>query len=173
MTPIAAETLTTGRLILRRPEPGDLEHYSAYLLSDRTRYIGGPKTRKEAFQRFCGLAGHWLVRGYGRYTITDRATGRPMGHVGAFQPDDTIPPEHTWTLWSGEDEGQGYAREAATAAFLHYRDDLCWPELTAFIHPDNAGSVAVARALGAAPSALPGRPPLDLRMDFDMSARAA
>lgn len=173
MTPIAAETLTTGRLILRRPEPGDLAPYVAYLTSDRTRYIGGPKTRQEAFSRFCSLAGHWLVRGYGRYTITDRATGRPIGHVGAFQPDDTIPPEHTWTLWSGEDEGQGYAREAAAAALDHYRDDLGWTALTAFIHPGNAGSVAVARALGAAPSAGPGRPPLDLRMDFDMTARAA
>lgn len=170
---IAAETLTTDRLVLRRPDPADFEAYAAYIGSDRTRFIGGPKPRKDAFQRFCGLAGHWLIRGYGRYTITDRATGRPMGHVGAFQPDDTIPPEHTWTLWDGADEGQGFALEAAAEALRHYRDDLGWTTLTAFIHPDNAGSVAVAERLGATVSPDPGRPPLSLRMDFAMKERAA
>jgi len=173
MTMIAAETLTTDRLHLRRPEASDFEAFAAYTVGPRTLYIGGPKSRRLAFDKLANFAGHWLLRGYGRYIITDRATGRPMGHVGAFCHDDTMPPELAWTLWDGADEGKGYAREAATEVLRHYRDDLGWPDLLAFVHEDNDGSIAIARALGGVLSPLPGREPLTLRFEFDLREKAA
>lgn len=170
---IAAETLTTDRLVLRRPEASDFEPFAAFSASDRTAYIGGPKSRRLAFDKLANFAGHWLLRGYGRYIITDRATGRPMGHVGAFRHDDTLPPELAWTLWDGADEGKGYAREAAAECLRHYREDLGWHDLVAYVHDDNAGSIAIAKALGGVLSTQPGREPLSLRFDFDLREQAA
>ena len=170
---IAAETLATGRLVLRRPELSDFDAFAAYTMSERTLYIGGPKSRRLAFDKLANFAGHWLLRGYGRYTITEKATGRAIGHVGAFCHDASLPPALAWTLWDGAAEGKGYAREAAAETLRHYRDDLGWTELVAYVHEDNDGSIAIARALGGGLSPEPGREPLSLRFDFDLREKAA
>lgn len=170
---IAAETLTTDRLILRRPDPSDFETFAAYAAGPRTQYIGGPKSRRLAFDKLANFAGHWLLRGYGRYILTDRETGRPLGHAGAFRHDDTLPPEMAWSLWDGADEGKGLAREAAAETLRHYRDDLGWTDLVAYVHDENAGSIAIAKALGGVLSPEPGREPLALRFDFDLRRQAA
>jgi len=148
---IAAETLETERLILRRPRLEDFEGMADYLRSDRVRYIGGPQPRRRAFDRLANFAGHWLLRGFGRYVAEDRATGRPVGHFGAFLHDDRLPPEMAWSIWHAEFEGLGLAREATAATLAHYRDDLGWPEVCARIHRDNAASLSVARHFGATP----------------------
>lgn len=173
MSLIAAETLTTDRLVLRRPEVSDFEAFCAYNTGPRTLYIGGPENRRKSFNKLAAFAGHWLLRGYGRYTITEAASGRPMGHVGAFQHDDSLPPELAWTLWDGADEGKGYAREAAAECVRHYREDLRWTDLVAYVHEDNDGSIAIARALGGVLSPQPGREPLTLRFDYDLREQAA
>ncbi|WP_088622149.1 GNAT family N-acetyltransferase [Oceanicola sp. 22II-s10i] len=167
----AADTLTTHRLILRRPEPADFEPFCAFMMSDRTRFLGGPKSRRIAFDRLANFAGHWVMRGYGRYIVTDRATGRPLGHAGAFQHDDTIPPEMAWSLWSADDEGRGLAREAAAETLRHYRADLGWPVVCARIHRDNAGSIAIARQLGG--TQVPHDEGDTLRFDIALAQRGA
>lgn len=148
MTP-ALDRLSTARLVLRRPEAGDFPAYAAYCASDRARFVGGPFDAARAFEKFAAMAGHWDLRGFGRYVMT--LEGQAIGHVGPLQLLGDETPEMTWTLWDPAREGQGYAREAARAVTAHLLDDLGWPGVILRIAADNAASRQLAERLGAVP----------------------
>lgn len=141
-----ARTLSTARLTLRAPHASDLPSYAAYCASDRARFVGGPYTPAQAFEKYCAMAGHWQLRGFGRYIMVNGGT--PIGHVGPLAIDNSHPPEMTWTLWDATSEGQGYATEAATAVWAHLQS-ASWAEMIIRILPDNRSSVAIAQRLGA------------------------
>lgn len=140
--------LQTDSLLLRRPQASDLAPYSAYCASDRTLYVGGPFNTVQAFEKLAAMIGHWELRGFGRFVFTDRMTGRALGHVGAMQLDSSDLPEMTWTIWFGQDEGQGYATEACKACLLHARDVLGFSTMIARIAADNLPSRRLALRLG-------------------------
>ncbi|APX12662.1 GNAT family N-acetyltransferase [Tateyamaria omphalii] len=143
----AATTLTTDRLILRQPQASDLPAYTAYCASPRTHFVGGPFDTVKAFDKFAAIAGHWTLRGFGRYIMEQ--DGAPIGHVGPMQLDATKPAEFTWTLWDGAYEGRGLATEAACRVRDHLLGDLGWPEMIIHVMPDNTGSIAIAQRIGA------------------------
>lgn len=152
--------IRTERLVLRGPEARDMAPYAAYRASPRNARAGGPMGADEAAEKFAAMAGHWLVHGFGRWVICEAEDGPGIGHVGpsALDPATT---EMTWTLWSPEHEGRGYATEAARAALARCAGR--WRELPAFVRPDNASSRRVAERLGGAidpgapsPSWMPG-----------------
>lgn len=140
--------LHTERLVLRKPDASDLVPYTLYCKSDRTRFVGGPFTDIQAFEKLAAMIGHWQLRGFGRFVVVHRATGRALGHVGAMQLSTEAMPELTWTLWAGEDEGQGYATEACEAYREHVRYELGLSALTAHIMQDNHSSRRLAERLG-------------------------
>lgn len=144
-----AETIETERLILVRPQMQHLASYVAYCASDRARFVGGPFDAAKAFEKLCAMAGHWTLRGFGRYVITLRDTGEAIGHVGALQIDDSELPEMTWTLWTDEAEGQGYAFEAARAYLAQAAAVTGTTELLIRIDPNNARSHDLAARLEA------------------------
>ncbi len=152
MTP-ARDRLVTARLVLRRPEAGDFPAYAAYCTSDRARFVGGPFDATRAFEKFAAMAGHWDLRGFGRYVMT--CENEPIGHVGPLQLMIDEPPEMTWTLWDGALEGKGLAREAASAVTAHLLDDLGWQTVILRIAADNAPSRQLAERLGAVPCDIP------------------
>lgn len=142
----AARTLTTRRLTLRMPEAADLPAYTAYCASDRSRFVRGPFTAQEAFDKFAAIIGHWTLRGFGRYVM--QHDGRAIGHVGPLAAVSDTPPELTWTLWDGTYEGQGLATEAAQAVKAHLFGDLGWTELLILAQPDNTASCRIAEKVG-------------------------
>ncbi|MQY42136.1 GNAT family N-acetyltransferase [Epibacterium sp. SM1969] len=143
----APAIITTARLTLRKPQAGDLPAYEAYCASDRARFVGGPFNAVSAFNKFAAIIGHWTLRGFGRYVIEHG--GAPIGHVGPMAMDRNEPPEMTWTLWSDEAEGQGFALEAARAVAQHFLIDAHWPEFIIRIEAENRKSRALAEGLGA------------------------
>jgi [ribosomal protein S5]-alanine N-acetyltransferase len=145
---VGLPVLETERLILRAPQASDWPAFCNFAMSDRTRFVGGPKKEHEAFEKFCGFFGHWAVRGFGRLIITDRMTASPLGHVGPLQLDHTALPELTWSLWLASSEGKGYACEAARAVNRWLFSTLGWTEAKAEIHADNHASHGLARRLG-------------------------
>jgi ribosomal-protein-alanine N-acetyltransferase len=147
-TEVRIPTLRTERLVLRAPRASDFEAYAAFRASPRSAYSGGPFTRAQAFEQFCALAGHWLVRGYGRWVVALRADDRPIGIVGLFYPEGWLEPEIAWALFDDE-EGHGYAAEAARAARTYAYDTLGWRSVVSLIAPENARSAALAARLGA------------------------
>ncbi|MCV3271783.1 GNAT family N-acetyltransferase [Roseobacter sinensis] len=143
----AAPTLTTARLTLRMPKATDLPAYTAYCASERSRFVRGPFTAQEAFDKFAAIIGHWTLRGFGRYVM--EYEGRAIGHVGPLAVVTDTPPELTWTLWDGTFEGRGFATEAAQAVKTHLFEDLGWPEMLVLVQPENIGSRRIAEKVGA------------------------
>jgi RimJ/RimL family protein N-acetyltransferase len=150
MTPALAHTpvLETDRLILRAPVAQDAGAFVAYATSARTRFVGGAKTAPQAVEKFAGMIGQWVLRGFGRFILTLRATGAPIGHAGPLQMDTTHAPELTWSLWDAAHEGQGLAREAARAVHDWCFGALGWRLATTIVHRDNIASHRIALGLG-------------------------
>ena len=147
-TTLLIPTIETARLRLRAPEPRDFEAYAAFRASERARILGGPNSRVDAFHMFCGLVGHWHLRGYGRWLVADRQTDEPLGVVGLYYPEGWPEPEIGWSLFHTA-EGRGYAFEAAEASRAYAYDVLGWTTVASLIAPSNARSAALARRMGA------------------------
>jgi RimJ/RimL family protein N-acetyltransferase len=145
----APELLETPRLILRMFDDKDWDAL-AELFGDEAcvRYTtGSTQTRWQSWRTLAAYVGHWTLRGYGPYAVTDRVTGDTLGTVGLWFPGDWPEPEVKWALirrfW-----GQGYATEAAAAVIAMAKGDLGWGRLISLIVPENHASKAVARRLG-------------------------
>jgi RimJ/RimL family protein N-acetyltransferase len=94
------------------------------------------------------MIGHWQLRMYGSYALEERTTHSVIGVAGLDYPNDWPEPEIKWGLirdfW-----GKGYASEAVRAVkkmWVEYLPDLSFISL---IHPDNANSINLAKAVGA------------------------
>lgn len=142
-----APSITTERLLLRKPQGADLAAYVGYCTSERARFVRGPFTEAQTFDKLAAMIGHWAIRGFGRYVI--ELDGTPIGHAGPQAIETPGQPELTWTLWDGDKEGHGYATEAARAAARHCLVELGWDKLTILIQPENEPSMAVAERLSA------------------------
>ncbi|MBD8878114.1 GNAT family N-acetyltransferase [Roseibium polysiphoniae] len=143
-----APVLETQRLLLRVPSPSDFPAFLAYATSHRTAFTGGAKPEHAVFEKFASMIGHWALRGFGRFTITDRTSGAALGHVGPFQLVDEQLPELSWTIWSDAAEGKGIAFEAAQTVNHWLFGPMGWTEAIAEVHPDNHRSQTMARRLG-------------------------
>jgi RimJ/RimL family protein N-acetyltransferase len=154
---VRAERISTHRFDL---EPLRVEHAAevAPLLADEAlhRFTGGrPDSPAELRARYARLVvGHspdgtesWL-----NWVIRDRATGRPLGSVQATVRDATTGPFAlaAWVI-GAEHQGQGVAREAA-AAMVDWLRQRGVQHVAAYVHPEHDASMAVARAIGLAPT---------------------
>ena len=141
-------TLHTERL---RLGPIGLEHFepiATFYKSERSRHVGGPITREQAWRSLASEAGHWALRGYGRFAVELRDTGTMVGLVGPWYPEAWPEPELGWDLMNGH-EGKGYATEAALGARDWCYSTLGWTTAISMIAVDNAGSANVAKRVGA------------------------
>ena len=145
---VAIPTLRTERLTLRAPRLSDFDAFAAFRASDQMRLLGGPVDRIAAWHQFAGIAGQWVLRGYGRWMVT--LDDDPIGVVGIVHFDEWPEPELGWALFEGF-EGRGYAREAALAARRHAYDAWGWTTLVSLIGEANDRSRALARRLGCRP----------------------
>ncbi|MCU0939454.1 MAG: GNAT family N-acetyltransferase [Burkholderiaceae bacterium] len=142
-------SIATARLVLRFPREDDWRALHAYFGDeDSVRFTTRRAfTEAETWRAVAGMAGHWALRGYGPYVITDRARGEVLGVCGPWYPNDWPEPEIKWSLVPAA-RGQGIAREAAEAVLAMLHVHLSWTPIS-LILADNARSIALARALGA------------------------
>jgi RimJ/RimL family protein N-acetyltransferase len=143
--------LTTDRLLLRGFEERDFPAYLAMVSdSEVTRYLGDgrPLGEIEAWRQLAQVLGHWLMRGFGLWAVEERATGELVGRIGLLEPRGWPGFEVAYTIarphWR-----RGFAREGAQAALGYARQTLRRTDIISIIRPDNVGSIAVAKALGA------------------------
>ena len=146
--------LRTERLLLRGFEARDFEPYAAMMAdADVTRHLGDgkPLPRAEAWRQLATFIGHWSLRGFGLWAVEERATGALLGRIGCLDPEGWPGFEVAYTL-ARSAWGRGYAREGAAAALRFARETRGRTEIVSIIRPENARSIRVATALGAAPA---------------------
>ena len=140
--------LETKRLALRAFAPGDVELFAMFYASEASRFVGGPEDRVATWRRIASYAGCWMLRGYGKFVVEEKASGRAMGIVGPWYPEGWPEPEIGWTILP-EFEGHGYATEAAERAIAFAYDELGWTTAMSAIFPGNVRSFNLAGRLGA------------------------
>lgn len=142
-------TLETERLILRAPLPQDEAAFTEFFSSQRSQFVGGPRAPREIWNAFASEIGHWVLKGYGMFTVTRKGSDEALGIVGHWKPVNWPETEIGWVLFSAEHEGQGIAREAAQACITHAWRVLKWDTIVSYIDHGNDASVALAERLGA------------------------
>lgn len=157
--------IETERLILRAPRLEDLGPLAEFRESERARSVGGPFPAGTSFTALCALAGHWQLRGFGRWIVTLKGDDTALGVVGPFHPDDWPEPEIAWTVFDGA-EGRGIAFEAAAAARAWAYATLGWTRAVSLVDPANTRSVALARRLGAEAEGVHPHPTLGVLQIF-------
>lgn len=158
MTFSPAPILETDRLILRAPVAEDFEPWAEFAADAETmRFLGGVQARSVAWRGLCTVVGAWTVRGFSMFSVIEKSSGRWVGRLGPWQPEDWPGTEVGWGLaraaW-----GKGYALEGCIAAIDWTFDQLGWSEMIHSIHPDNHASQALAKRLGSTCSG-PGKLP--------------
>jgi RimJ/RimL family protein N-acetyltransferase len=147
-SPAPPPRLETSRLLLREWRESDFEPHAAMCADPEVmRHLGGTIDPAESWRRMAQHAGHWALRGYGKWAVERRDTGEWIGRVGLWNPPDWPGVEVGWTLVRGA-WGQGYATEAATASIRWAWAKLDGERLVSLIEPGNAASFLVAERLG-------------------------
>jgi RimJ/RimL family protein N-acetyltransferase len=153
--------LETHRLLLRRPERGDIDGYADFFADPEVvRYISGvTKTRAETAAGVERMIRHWDRYGIGLFSLVRKADERLIGRAGflfwdarwrnslANELEASAETEIGWTL-GREFWGLGYATEAATAARDWALSELGVTRLISLIQRGNVASVRVAEKLG-------------------------
>ncbi len=147
-------TIETPRLILRGGKPSDFEPFCAAMADAAfARFITRekrPLTPAECWTRLCSMTGNWQVRGYGMFSVEEKASGAFIGMVGPWEPFGWPEFEVGWSIFP-QYQGHGFAPEAAAASLRFAHDVLGKSDAIHCIHPDNEPSARVARSLGAQP----------------------
>ena len=154
--------LETERLVLRVPEPTDVDTYARFWADpEMVRYIGGEtKSREEVEQLVARMRRHWERHGLGLFSVVRKEDGQLLGRAGFllwdpstwrnalhFELDEPLETEIGWTFgrayW-----GHGYATEAALAALQWGSRELGLRRVISLIQRENAASIRVAEKLG-------------------------
>jgi len=148
MTLSSIPTIETRRLVLRGPTPEDYPDFKATFSSYRSRFMGGPLNKYEAWMLYAAEIGHWQIRGFGMWMIHDKASGATLGMAGGWFPAAWPEREIAWIIWPDK-AGLGYALEATHAARRHFYTQQGWDGAVSYIDPKNLDSIRLAERLGA------------------------
>ncbi|MEL6575525.1 MAG: GNAT family N-acetyltransferase [Pseudomonadota bacterium] len=151
--------LESTRLVLRAPVASDVDAFTAFWTTERARWHGGPFTPGRCWRNLGTQIGHWVMRGYGGFLMTERESGRAVGFVGPWHPGEWPEAEIGWSVFDPADEGRGFAAEGARRVLDHVFGDLGWSTAVSYVDPANARSIALAERLGARRDAEAARPP--------------
>lgn len=144
-------SIETPRLLLRLPQAADAPALlEIHEHPEVTKYVvtgGTPGGITGAWRSIAMMLGHWQLRGYGQWTVVDKATGEIVGRVGLWNPEGWPGVELGWitrrSRW-----GEGLATEAARASL-----DWAWAHtdthhIISIIDHDNIASIRVAEKIG-------------------------
>jgi RimJ/RimL family protein N-acetyltransferase len=142
-------TLETERLRLREWRDGDIVNFAKFKMDKHAAHFVSPmETLHDSWREMAYCAGHWLLRGFGKWSLERKDTGAHIGYCGPYFPKEWPEPEIGWGIYP-EHQHQGFATEAAVASLTYAYDVLKWPTAISLIANENAPSAAVAKRLGA------------------------
>jgi RimJ/RimL family protein N-acetyltransferase len=94
------------------------------------------------------MAGSWVLKGFGMFSVIEKESGRWVGRLGPWQPEGWPGTEVGWGIARAH-WGKGYATEGASAAVDWAFETLGWSEVIHCVDAANRGSIAVAERLGS------------------------
>ena len=160
--------LETERLFLRPPRQEDLDGWAALMAdAESSKFIGGPVPRAAAWRGMAAMAGSWGLKGFGMFSVIEKASGEWIGRLGPWQPEEWPGPEVGWGLVKSA-WGKGFATEGAAATMDWAFDHLGWTEVIHCIAPENVGSIAVAERLGSSNKGRGKLPPPFEHLDVEI-----
>ena len=157
---MSAPVLTTARLELWQPGPGDLADLFDLTFAEETRRFLGQfvPTEMDSFARLLRNAGSWSLWGCGTFMVRMKGADRIVANCGVFRSHrgfgadqglDNVP-EAGWIIHR-DHWGQGIAREAMEAA-LTWFDAVHGPQRVAcMIEQGHTASDRLAQRLGFVP----------------------
>ncbi|WP_299025467.1 GNAT family N-acetyltransferase [uncultured Sulfitobacter sp.] len=141
-------TIETERLILRAPKLADVPALTDFFVSDRSHFVGGPRSAFDARRGMMAVFGNWALYGHGMWYIADRESDAFLGGTGILNGPDWEEPELAWYV-TAQAEGRGIAFEATQAARNYAAQHLGLDSIVSYPAPDNSRSIALATRLGA------------------------
>jgi RimJ/RimL family protein N-acetyltransferase len=146
---VIVPVVETKRLRLREWRNSDLENFARFKMDkDAARFVMPTDNVGDAWRAMAYFAGHWLLRGFGMWSIELKETGENIGHCGCYYPHEWPEPEVGWAIFP-EHQHKGLATEAAVASVNHAYEKLGWKTAISLIAKENAPSIALAQRLGA------------------------
>jgi RimJ/RimL family protein N-acetyltransferase len=143
--------IDTPRLFLRLPDAEDAQPLlDIHEHPDVIKYVVSNSMRRGisgAWSSVAMMLGHWQLRGYGQWTVVEKASGEVIGRVGLWNPEGWPGVELGWIIRHSR-WGNGFATEAAQASL-----DWAWrylpiDHIISIIQPDNLASIRVAQKIG-------------------------
>ena len=149
--------LLTPRLQLRPLTEGDAPFALALLNTEGfLRHIGDRGVRDLDQARAYlhgGPLDSYARHGHGLLAVVRRDSGIPIGFCGLLKRD-SLPEVDLGYALLPEQEGHGFAREAALAVRDHGHRTLGFRRILAIVNPDNARSIRLLAALDFRPEGL-------------------
>jgi len=144
-------TVETARLRLRPMQASDAEPFlEIHQHPEVIKYVllgAPPGGITVAWRNIAMMIGHWHLRGYGSWAVTEKSTGQVLGRVGLWNPEGWPGLELGWVIRPSR-WGNGFATEAALAALQWSWDHVETDHIISIIQPDNARSIRVAEKIG-------------------------
>jgi len=143
----------TPRLLLRRTELADAEPFMAIFWDAevvekrQVTLTEAPGDLELARRKTAALVDHWDARGYGLWTVVEKASGRVIGCVGLQNWKDWPGVELAWVIHRSR-WGQGFATEAARAALDWTWANTAVDHIISIINADDSRSMRVATRVG-------------------------
>jgi len=147
-------SVETRRLLLRVPEPADAEALMGILWDPEVVERKQVTLREPpggldlALKNTRDMLQQWELRGYGQWSVVEKATGQVIGCVGFYHPQKPWPGvDLGWAVHRSR-WGHGFATEAATAALGWVWEYTQIDRIVSLIAPDDLRSIRIATKIG-------------------------
>jgi RimJ/RimL family protein N-acetyltransferase len=146
------QTLRTGRLVLTPVSGADLADLRAIKADPRVFAVmlGGVRNAVETAEDLARDVGAWGRHGYGIWTVREAADRRFVGITGLEERLDGRGIALRFAVWP-EEQGRGFAREAAGAALRFGHDQGGLVRIVAAAREANFASRTVLGSIGMVP----------------------
>ena len=150
---IPIHSIETGRLLLRMPMLADAEALMGIIWDPevveqkQVTLLEPPGGLDLALKNSHDMIRQWQLRGYGQWSVIEKATGHVIGCVGFYHPQKWPGVDLGWVIHRSR-WGYGFATEAATAARGWVWKQTQIDRIISLIAPDDRRSIRIATKIG-------------------------
>jgi RimJ/RimL family protein N-acetyltransferase len=147
-------SVETARLLLRLPELADAQALMGILwdpevVEQKQVTLREPPGGLDlALKNTSNMLRQWELRGYGQWSVIEKATGHVIGVVGFYHPQGQWPGVDLGWVIHRSRWGHGFATEAATAALGWVWEYTQIDRIVSLIAPDDLRSIRIATKIG-------------------------